>query len=140
MRISEIAERTGIRATAIRYYEKIGLLPPPHRLNGRRVYDPDVLDRLTVIRFGLKTGFSLKELRSLFAGFASRSTRRKLAQGKLQELAALRAQLQTMEKLLREVRLCRCGTVSACVERLQKSGALNVRLTRLAYQAIPRER
>jgi len=136
MRISEVAARTGIRASTIRYYEKIGLLPAPHRLNGRRTYEPDVLDRLTVIRFGLKTGFSLKELRSLFAGFASRSARRSAAQRKLRELSALRVQLQNMERLIRKVQLCRCGTVNGCVERLRKSGALDARVTRLVYQAV----
>jgi DNA-binding transcriptional MerR regulator len=69
MRISEVG-RTVVLATTIPFYENIGLLPPPDRLNGHRVYGTDVLDRLTLIRFGQNLGFSLKELESLFQGLA----------------------------------------------------------------------
>ena len=122
MQISEVAKRVGIRASAIRYYERIGLLPPPARISGRRFYGADVLDRLTVIRFGLKVGFSLKELSLLLADFGSRLARKKAAQGKLQELGILRERVKLMEDLLNAVKLCRCGTVRACVRRLQKFG------------------
>lgn len=111
MQISEVAQRVGIRASAIRYYERIGLLPAPSRISGRRFYEADVLDRLTVIRFGLRAGFSLKELCSLFANFSSHVTRKKAAQGKIQELQILQARLKLMEDMLNAVKLCRCGTV-----------------------------
>jgi DNA-binding transcriptional MerR regulator len=125
MRISEVAERTGVLATTIRFYENIGLLPPPHRLNGHRVYGTDVLDRLTLIRFGQNTGFSLKELTSLFLGFSSRTKRRNAAQGKLKELKIQRDRIKLMEKLLKEIALCRCGTIQQVGERLMRSGALH---------------
>jgi MerR family redox-sensitive transcriptional activator SoxR len=102
---------------------RIGLLPAPSRISGRRFYELDVLDRLTVIRFGLNAGFSLKELSLLFANFGSGFARKKAAQGRLQELRALRARLTLMEHMLNAVKLCRCGTVQACVNRLQKVGA-----------------
>jgi DNA-binding transcriptional MerR regulator len=124
MRISEVAQRAGIRASAIRYYERIGLLPAPSRISSQRFYSVDVLDRLTVIRFGLRAGFSLKELSLLFVEFGSRFARKKAAQGKLQELRVKQERLKMMEELLNAVRLCRCGTVSACVRRLQEVGAL----------------
>jgi MerR family redox-sensitive transcriptional activator SoxR len=125
MRISEVAVRTGVLATTIRFYENIALLPPPQRLNGHRVYGTDVLDRLTLIRFGQNTGFSLKELKSLFQGFSSRTKRRKAAQGKLKELKTQRDRIKLMEKLLKEVTLCRCGTIQQVGERLMRSGAQN---------------
>jgi len=125
MRISEVAVRTGVLATTIRFYENIGLLPPPHRLNGHRVYGTDVLDRLTLIRFGQNAGFSLKELKSLFQGFSSRAKRRNAAQGKLKELKIQRDRIKLMEKLLKEIALCRCGTIQQVGERLMRSGALN---------------
>ena len=124
MKISEVAKRAGVLPTTIRFYESIGLLPPAHRLSGRRVYGPDILDWLAVIRFGLNTGFSLKELRSLFLGFGSRAKRRSVAQGKLKELKALRERAQLMERLLKEVALCRCGTMQQIAQRVMKSGAL----------------
>ncbi len=120
-----MAVRTGVLATTIRFYENIGLLPPPHRLNGHRVYGTDVLDRLTLIRFGQNAGFSLKELKSLFQGFSSRAKRRNAAQGKLKELKIQRDRIKLMEKLLKEIALCRCGTIQQVGERLMRSGALN---------------
>jgi DNA-binding transcriptional MerR regulator len=125
MRISEVARRTGVLATTIRFYESIGLLPSPDRLNGHRVYGTDVLDRLTMIRFGQSTGFSLKELKALFLGFSSRKKRRNAAQGKLKELETQRDRIRLTEKLLKEIALCRCGTIRQVGERLMRFGALN---------------
>jgi len=102
MRISEVAGRTGVLATTIRFYESIGLLPPPHRQNGHRVYGTDVLDRLTLIRFGQNAGFSLKELKSLFQCFSSRAKRRNAAQGELKELKNQRDRIKLMEKAQRD--------------------------------------
>ncbi len=79
---------------------------------------------MAVIRFGLKTGFSLKELKALFLGLESRARRRTAAQSKLKELKGLRDRIKLMERLLREIRLCRCGTIQQIAERLLKSGAL----------------
>ena len=104
MKISEAAQRSGVLATTIRFYESIGLLPPP-RIGGQRIYGTEVLDRLAVIRFGLKTGFSLKELKALFLGLESRARRRTAAQSKLKELKGLRDRIKLMERLLREIRL-----------------------------------
>jgi DNA-binding transcriptional MerR regulator len=125
MQISEVAQRVGVRPSTIRYYERIRLLPLPSRINGRRSYGTDVLDRLVFIRFGIKTGFSLKELSVLFDNFDSRSARRKAAQGKLQSLRLQREKLELKENILRTVELCRCGTVRECLMRLQKIGALS---------------
>ena len=125
MQISEVAQRVGVRASTIRYYERIRLLPLPSRINGRRSYGADVLDRLVFIRFGIKTGFSLKELSVLFDNLDSRSARRKAAQGKLQSLRLQREKLELKENILRAVELCRCGTMHECVMRLQKIGALS---------------
>jgi MerR family redox-sensitive transcriptional activator SoxR len=124
MRISEVAQRAGIKATTIRFYESIGVLPPAHRVKGHRVYGADILDRLILIRFGLRMGFTLKELKDLFVRFSSRSTRRNTAQRKLRELRTSRDRIQTMEKLLKEIELCQCDTLREVTERLRKSGAL----------------
>src|SRR5579859_5547668 len=125
MKISEVAQRSGVMATTIRFYESIGVLPAPHRLNGQRVYGPEVIDRLTVIRFGLKTGFSLNELKILFLEFGSRTRRRTAAQGRLKELKSLRERVMLMEKFLKEIRLCACGTIQQVANRLVQSGVLD---------------
>jgi DNA-binding transcriptional MerR regulator len=124
MRISEVARRSGVLATTIRFYESIGVLPPAHRLNGQRIYGPDTLDRLAVIRFGLNVGFSLSELKSLFSGFNSRSTKRAAAQSKIEELRDMQARTQLMEQLLKQISICRCGTIREIAERLMETGAL----------------
>jgi MerR family redox-sensitive transcriptional activator SoxR len=118
MKISEVASRAGVLATTIRFYESVGVLPPAHRVNGQRVYGPDSLDRLGLIRFGLKTGFTLKEIKRLFSGLASRTARRKAAQGKLKDLKIERERIRLMERLLKEMELCRCGTIRQVAERL----------------------
>ncbi len=50
MRIGEVAQRAGLRTSAIRYYEAAGVLPAPERSGGRRTYDESVISRLAVIR------------------------------------------------------------------------------------------
>jgi MerR family redox-sensitive transcriptional activator SoxR len=137
MQISEAASRAGVRPSKIRYYESIGLLPAAYRVNGRRRYNVEVLDRLIVIRFGLKAGFSLRELRVLFDGFASRTTKARLADKKRAELASLREQLGLMQRMLTAVKMCRCGTVRQCVERIQRVAPLVANLEEAGYGGLP---
>ncbi len=54
--IGEVACRAGVRASALRYYESVGLLEAPRRAAGRRAYSPDVLDMLRVIRLAQDAG------------------------------------------------------------------------------------
>src|SRR5260370_8758856 len=68
--IGEIARRVGVATSAIRYYEAIGLLPLPVRVNGRRRYDGSAWQRLRVIERAQQAGFTLGEIHELFFGFA----------------------------------------------------------------------
>lgn len=69
--IGTLSAETGVNIETIRYYEKIGLIPPPPRTEGRqRVYGSVHLKRLTFIRRGRELGFSLDEIRALL-GLAS---------------------------------------------------------------------
>jgi DNA-binding transcriptional MerR regulator len=65
-KIGELAEMTGTSAPTIRYYEEIGLLPTPGRVNGQRRYGDDDVGRLTFIRRCRDFAFSLDQVRSLF--------------------------------------------------------------------------
>jgi DNA-binding transcriptional MerR regulator len=66
MRIGELARNTGVSTKTIRYYEDIGLLPPPQREpNGYRDYDEDALERLRFIRDAQATGLTLTEIASI---------------------------------------------------------------------------
>ena len=67
--ISQVARQASIRPSAIRYYERVGLLPQPQRRGGQRRYDHDVLPRLIIIQRARQLGFTLSEIRQLFFGF-----------------------------------------------------------------------
>ncbi|MFY7865184.1 MerR family transcriptional regulator [Roseateles sp.] len=68
MKIGDLAQRTGMAASAIRFYEASGLLPAAKRgANGYRVYDELALQRLLVIQTAQRLGFSLDTLRRLMA-------------------------------------------------------------------------
>src|SRR5215471_12584540 len=92
--ISDVARQVRLRPSAIRYYEKLGILPMAERVSGRRCYDRTVLYRLAVIQGARQAGFALDEIRALFFGFreATRADARwrKLADRKLVELNARR--------------------------------------------------
>ena len=66
--ISEVAQRAGLRASAIRYYESVNLLPAPKRVSGQRRYNPDVLHRLSFIQVAQAAGFTLAEMQTIFNG------------------------------------------------------------------------
>lgn len=68
MKIGELAQRAGVAASAIRYYEQLGLLPKPVRgVNGYRVYSDSALERLHLIQIGQNLGFSLQAIQRVLA-------------------------------------------------------------------------
>jgi MerR family redox-sensitive transcriptional activator SoxR len=115
--IGEVAKATGLRTSAIRYYEDAGVLPKPVRVSGKRRYDSDTIDRLTLLRFCGRLGMSLSDVRGLLA--APRGTRgkdhwRQLVDGKLAEIGALITSARGVERILRESRDCDCMTLESC--------------------------
>ncbi len=61
--IGEVAQRAGLRASAIRYYEDIGVLPVPERVyGGHRRYSERVFQRLAFIQLAQQAGFSMAEI------------------------------------------------------------------------------
>ena len=66
--ISEVARQAGIRASAIRYYESVGLLAPPQRVSGQRRYTAEILRRLAFIQSAQAVGFSVAEMLALLHG------------------------------------------------------------------------
>ena len=116
--IGEVAKRTGLRPSAVRYYERLGLLPAPVRDSGRRRYDDGVFVRLRVIAFARDCGFSLREIRQLFAGKPYSAAMRGLASRKLDEMREAIARLEAMRALLRTALRCECLTLEQCGHRL----------------------
>jgi MerR family redox-sensitive transcriptional activator SoxR len=126
--ISDVARVFGLRTSAIRYYEQIGILPPPIRKNGQRRYDNSALFRLAVVQRARETGFTLEEIRELFFGFPSGTPPPKrwhqLSQRKIAELRERMRRLKLMETVLKRVENCRCDALDECGEEIlrQRSG------------------
>src|SRR5215475_10816326 len=110
--ISEVARQIGLRPSAIRYYEHIGILPRAQRVSGQRRYDVTALHRLVVIQRARQTGSTLTEIKQLFFGFRAAtppSVRcQKVKRRKFVELDATLQHLRTMRNLLDEQGKCRC--------------------------------
>jgi len=107
MKIGELAERSGIPASTIRYYEKEGLLPKvPRGANGYRVYQANALDRLDLIQLGQKLGFSLETIRSVAAleGAALKDALLGQLDVRLQEIERLSAILDEQRRSVVEAR------------------------------------
>src|SRR5215217_460909 len=67
LRIGKVAAAAAISTDAIRYYERLGLLPKASRSeSGYRLYPSDVVQRLMVVRNAQRFGFSLKEIAAFF--------------------------------------------------------------------------
>ena len=120
--ISHVARVFGLRTSAIRYYEQIGILPQAMRKNGQRRYEKSVLFRLAVVQRARESGFTLDEIRELFFGFrpATRPPKRwrELSERKLAELRIRMKRLKLMETLLKQMQACRCNALEECGEKL----------------------
>ena len=116
--IGEVARETGLRTSAVRYYESVGLLPAPRRVNGHRRFDSSVVRLLGTVRFAQQAGFTVAEIRTLFHGFGADgppSARwRKLASRKLEELDALVARAERMRLALQTAMRCGCLRIEDC--------------------------
>ena len=108
----------GLRTSAIRYYEQIGILPAPIRKNGQRRYDDSVLFRLALVQRARETGFTLEEVQELFFGFPAGTPPPKrwhqLSQRKIAELRQRIQRLKQMETLLKSLEKCRCHALDEC--------------------------
>ncbi len=119
MTIGEVAGRTGLRASALRYYESVGLARPSERRNGRRLYDESIFQVLALIRLAQAAGFSIAEVKELLHGFgeaAPASARwQALARRKLIEVVRKIERAQRTRLLLEQLTQCRCETLAQCV-------------------------
>lgn len=107
MRVGELAKRSGIAASTLRYYEKLELLRTASRnASGYREYTKETVDQLALIRRAKELGFSLREIRSLLARprGASRESVLAAVASKLAQLERERKSLGSKERKLRGVR------------------------------------
>ncbi len=116
--IGEVAHLVGLKTSAIRYYESVGVLPEPEREHGQRRYSTETVRRLQVIDIAKRAGFSLDEARVLLAteqaGSPAHEQLRELAQRKLPEVDALIDRAQAMRRWLSTATGCGCQTLDVC--------------------------
>jgi MerR family redox-sensitive transcriptional activator SoxR len=120
MMIGEVAHRSGLNASAIRYYETQGLLPRPLRSRGQRRYDGAILERLALLQRARDCGFTLAETRQLLHGFRQDTLPSErwqtLARKKLAELEEKIRRIEEMKRLL--LRKCECRDLEECGRRI----------------------
>ena len=113
--ISDVAAASGLRPSALRYYEEAGLITPAGRRGGRRIYRPDVLSRLALVALAQEVGFTVREIAALLGGHVNDKERwREMAERKLGEIDLQMERLQAMKRLLRAAGACECSGVDAC--------------------------
>ena len=115
--IGEAAERVGLNPSALRYYERAGLLPPTERVGGKRRYGPEAVELLLLIRFCQQVGFSLAEVGALLTPPTAKQTKerwRELVDSKVTQLDALIDHAQAVKQVLAESRDCDCVTLDGC--------------------------
>jgi DNA-binding transcriptional MerR regulator len=113
--ISDVAAASGLRPSALRYYEEAGLINPAGRRGGRRIYRPDVLSRLALVALAQEVGFTVREIAALLGGHSNDKERwREMTERKLGEIDLQMERLQAMKRLLRAAAACECSDVDAC--------------------------
>jgi MerR family transcriptional regulator, redox-sensitive transcriptional activator SoxR len=121
--IGEVARRAGLRTSAIRYYEKVGLLPRAPRVGRQRRYEPRVLERLAVVRFAQFVGLRLSEIKWLLNDVPGRPPPerwRRLARQRLTQLDALMVEVGTIRELLQMTLDRKCPKLVEHGSRLPK--------------------
>ena len=111
--IGELARRTGLASSALRYYERVGLLSPAGRAGGRRHYGASSAERVALIQLYQDAGFTLREIRALVG---SRKTRpwTRLVEAKLRELETRIAQAERAKVLVQQALACPHRNLLSC--------------------------
>lgn len=138
--ISEVARHSGLPASTLRFYEDKGLIASHGRRGLKRLFGPEVLERLSLIALGRLAGFSLDEIGSVLTpGARPRIEKARLA-AKADELDDLIGRLGTMRDGLRHAVDCKAEVLMDCphfrrVLRLGASGRLERAAPRSSFKA-----
>lgn len=116
--IGEVATSAGLRTSAIRYYERKGLLPAPKRISGQRRYEETILQTLNVIQLAQAAGFTIAEIQRLLNAFPEDTPAsirwQAMANAKLAEAEALITRANAMKATLHHLLQCTCDDINAC--------------------------
>ena len=112
--IGEVAQRAGIPASTLRFYEEKGLVASTGRRGLRRQFDRDVLERLALIALGQSAGFSLDEIARIFAPGGRVQIERQMLTNKAADLDITIRKLSAMRDGLRHAAACRAPSHMEC--------------------------
>lgn len=130
--IAELARRSGVRASALRYYEEKGLIASSGRRGLKRLFDPSTLERLSLIALGRASGFSLDEIAAMLAVAPGPEIDKDRLRAKAAELDRRIADLTRMRDGLRHAAACSAPSLMEC-PRFRK-------MVRLAGRSAPQVR
>ena len=112
--ITEVGRSTGLPSSALRYYERAGLIRPQARIGGKRHYSPSVLQRLAVIGLLKDVGFTISEIKKLVATRGGRQRWRELAEDKLSQIDDHIERVLNTRELLVAALSCNCDGFDHC--------------------------
>src|SRR5512138_2518616 len=123
--IAEVAQRSGVPASALRHYEEKGLIASVGRRGLRRTFDPAILERLALIALGRAAGFSLDEMARIFAQGTRLTIDRRMLAAKADELDGKIRELTAMRNWLRHAAVCSAPSHMECPKfrRILKAAA-----------------
>ena len=121
MKIGEVADKLGMPASTIRYYEKVGLLERQQRESGRRVFNQHALFVLEFVKLAQAAGFSIKEIKALLRAYSDDPSPaglwRSLAARKRESVRKKMRDLAQIDSVLSELLSCSCESLAECVEK-----------------------
>lgn len=112
--IAEVAQRSGVAASTLRFYEEKGLIASIGRRGLRRLFAPSVLERLALIALGRAVGFSLGEITLMFAPDGQPRIDRQMLTAKAEELDRAISELNAMRDGLRRAAACPAPSHMEC--------------------------
>jgi DNA-binding transcriptional MerR regulator len=112
--IAEVARRSGVPASTLRFYEERGLIESAGRRGLRRLYDPAVFERLALIALARASGFTLEEIARMFAPDGRPRIDRQMLAAKANELDKTIRKLKAMRDGLRHAAACRAPSHMEC--------------------------
>jgi DNA-binding transcriptional MerR regulator len=112
--IGELAKRTGVATSALRYYEELGLIPAPGRVSGQRRYPESAVGLVGMILLLRDVGFSLGESKAFLGSRTQADSWRGLAQRKLADLDQQIAKAQTAKEAITHALHCPYDDITTC--------------------------
>ncbi|TGV09766.1 MerR family transcriptional regulator [Alcaligenaceae bacterium 429] len=125
MDISEVAKRTGVPSSTLRFYEKKGLISATSPSGARRRFSPDVIDQLALIALGQAGGLSLDEIQAMLSPDGTPHVDKQVLLAKAEEIDGTIKRLQAMSEGLRHAAHCPAPNHAQCptFQRLLKAAA-----------------